>query len=62
MLIKEIKSSLFTVFSAKVKVRQPNYSQWIDVQISARNIQEAKKLLLSQYGPDATVIGIRKSE
>jgi hypothetical protein len=62
MLIREIKSSLFTVFVAKVQVQQPNYSQWIEVQISARNMQEAKKLLLAQYGPNAKVVGLRPSK
>jgi len=60
MLLRELKTISFELFTAKVKVRQPNYSQWIDVQISAKNIQEARKLLLGQYGPDAVVTALRK--
>lgn len=61
MLIREIKSNIYSVFVARVQVRQPNYSQWIDAQISAKNMQEARKLLLSQYGPQARIAGLRKA-
>lgn len=61
MLIREIKSTPFDLFVARVKVHNPNYSQWIEVQISARNMQEAKKLLLSQYGPKSVIAGLRKA-
>ena len=62
MLIREIKSSLYSVFVARVQVQQPNYSQWIDAHISAKNMQEARKLLLSQYGPNAKIAGLRKAQ
>ena len=62
MLIREIKSNIYNVFTARVQVRQPNYSQWIDAQISAKNMQEARKLLLSQYGPNAKIAGLRKAQ
>ena len=62
MLIREIKSNHYAVFIARVQVQQPNYSQWIDVQISAKNMQEARKLLLAQYGPNAKIAGLRTKQ
>lgn len=60
MLIRELKSlSKFSLFTARVKVLQPNYSQWIEVTISAKNTQEAKKLLIAQYGPGTQVTALR---
>jgi hypothetical protein len=60
MLLRELKTVSFELFTAKVKIFQPNYSQWIDVQISAKNIQQAKNLLLTQYGPNTVVTALRK--
>lgn len=60
MLLRELKNNSFSVFVARVQVQQPKYSQWIDAQISARNLQEARKLLLAQYGPGAKIAGLRK--
>jgi hypothetical protein len=60
MLIREIQSNVYSVFMAKVQVQQPNYSQWIDARITAKNMQEARKLLLAQYGPNAKLAGLRK--
>jgi hypothetical protein len=61
MLLRELKNNNFNTFSARVKVRHPRYSQWIDVQISAKNAQEARKLLLAQYGPQATIAKLVKA-
>ena len=61
MLLRELKQAdLFSLFTANVKVRQAFYSQWIPVQVSARNIQEAKKIIQAQYGNDAVITGLRK--
>lgn len=62
MLLRELKSTNFFVFTANVKVRHRNYSQWIPVQVSARNMQEAKKLIQAQYGVDSMITGLRKSK
>lgn len=63
MLLRELKQqSTFNIFIARVKVPAPNYSQWIEVQISAKNMQEAKKLLLAQYGKNALVTALRKTK
>jgi hypothetical protein len=60
MLLREFHTASYILFIAKVRVVQPNYSQWIDVQIPAKSMQEAKNLLLAQYGPNAKITGLRK--
>jgi hypothetical protein len=63
MLLRELdQKGGFSIFTANVRVKQRYYSQWIPVQVSARNMQEAKKLIQAQYGPDATINGIRNSK
>ena len=63
MLLREFSTTAgFDIFIANVKVQHQFYSQWIPVQISARNMQEARKALQAQYGPNATVTGMRKSK
>ena len=63
MLIREFSTAAgFAIFIANVKVRQKYYSQWIPVQISARNMHEARRALLAQYGPDAIITGMRQSK
>jgi|TARA_B100000497_G_C7385864_1_gene246544 hypothetical protein len=60
MLLRELQTKNFIIFVADVRVRHRNYSQAIKVQISARNIQEARKQLEATYGKDATIIGLKK--
>lgn len=62
MLLREIKSTDFTIFAANVQVKHRFYSQTIPVQISARSTQEAKKMLQAQYGADAVISGLRKAK
>lgn len=63
MLLRELKDNRgFDVYAATVKVVSPNYSQWIHVTISARNIQEARRLLIAQYGQKTVVANLRKSK
>ena len=62
MLLNELKDKRFDLFTARVKVTHPNYSQWIDVKISAMNMQQARKLLLAQYGPGTMVTALRRSK
>ena len=61
MLIREMKSSGFLMFTADVKIKHTHYSQIIPVKISARNVQEARRLLQAQYGKDSVITGLRKS-
>lgn len=62
MLLRELKQTNFENFSADVKIKHKFYSQVIPVQISARNQQEARKLLQAQYGKDAVITGLRKTK
>jgi hypothetical protein len=45
----------FKFFKAKVKIKQPGYSQLIDTTINAKDKVMAQRLLKSQYGKDAVV-------
>ena len=62
MLLREFSQSndSFSVFTARVKVVSPNYGQWIEVKVSAKNTQEAQRLLKAQYGPNTVVAALRK--
>ncbi len=60
MLLRELKSTDFTIFIANVQVKHKFYSQTIPVNISARSQQEARKLLQTQYGKDSVISGLRK--
>lgn len=62
MLIRELRDTqAFSVFVANVQVQQKFYTQWIPVQVSARNVQEAKQQILAQYGATAKIAGLRKA-
>lgn len=50
----------FHVYSARVKVKNPDYSQSIDVAVFAKSPEMARLLLIGQYGKDSVVSGIRK--
>jgi hypothetical protein len=62
MLLREfgVIDKNFSIFTARVKVVSPNYSQWIEVKISAKNTQEAQRLLKAQYGPNTMVAALRR--
>lgn len=63
MLIRELKDTqIFSIFVATVQVKQSFYSQWIPVQVSARNMQEAKQQILAQYGKDSKISGLKKAK
>jgi hypothetical protein len=62
MLLRELKETGFYIFTANVKIRRQFYSQWIPIQVSARNVVEAKRIIRAQYGDDAVVSGLRKSK
>ena len=59
MLLREVKLTQFYIFAANVRVRSKFYSQIIPIQISARNTQEAKKIIQAQYGMDSQITGLR---
>jgi hypothetical protein len=50
----------FNVYTARVKVKNPNYSQSIDVAVFAKSPEMARMLLQAQYGKDTVVSGVVK--
>lgn len=50
----------FQVYMARVKVKNPDYSQSIDAAVFAKSPQMAKMLLQAQYGKDSVVSGVIK--
>lgn len=50
----------FNVYMARVRVKNPDYNQSIDVAIFAKTPEMARLLLKGQYGKDAVVSGIVK--
>ena len=45
------------LWSAPVKITQPNYVGWIDVTVTAANATDARKFMRSQYGVEEWHIG-----
>jgi len=45
----------FKFFKAKVKIRQPPYSQLIDTTINAKYREMARRLLRAQYGKNSII-------
>jgi len=62
MLIREVKKSQFSVWIANVRVRQRTYTQWIPVQVSARNNREARNIIYAQYGKNAGITDLRRAK
>lgn len=63
MLLRELKTvESFSIFVASVQVQQKFYTQWIPVQVSARNTQEAKQQLMAQYGSTVKIVGLRRAK
>lgn len=61
MFIREtFKKAPFFMFMADLRIRQKFYSQAIKVQTSARNVIEARKQIMAQYGPDTKIISLRR--
>lgn len=58
--INESVAPGFNVYMARVKVKNPDYSQSIDVAVFAKSPAMAKLLLQAQYGKDSVVSGVMK--
>ncbi len=58
--LKESVAPGFHVYQARIKVKNPLYSNSIDVAVFAKSPEMARMLLLAQYGKDSTVSGITK--
>jgi len=50
----------FNVYQARVKVKNPLYTNSMDVAIFAKNPQMARMLLKAQYGDDSLVTNVVK--
>lgn len=50
----------YKFFAAKVKVKQPNYSQIIDTTVTAKTQEMARRLIKAQYGKDALISNVRE--
>lgn len=51
----------YKLWSAPVKIRQPNYVGYIEVTVTAATMQEARRLMRAQYGvPDWQVGSVKE--
>jgi hypothetical protein len=50
----------FNVYSARVKVKNPNYSISVDVAVFAKSPAMARLLLKGQYGEDSMISNVTK--
>jgi len=56
MKAKEIYPK-YKLWTAPVKIQQPNYVGWIDVTVTAANMTDARKLMRAQYGVEEWQVG-----
>ena len=50
----------FQIYAARVRVKNPLYSNSIDVAVFAKSSAMARALLKAQYGSDSVVADVRK--
>ncbi len=50
----------FQVYAARVRVKNPLYSNSVELAIFAKNPSMARALLQAQFGPDSIVSDVRK--
>lgn len=56
MKAKEIYPK-YKLWTAPVKIQQPNYVGWIDVTVTAANMTDARRLMRAQYGVEEWQVG-----
>jgi hypothetical protein len=59
MRAKEIYPK-YKLWTAPVRITQPNYIGYIDVTVTAANMQDARRLMRAQYGVEDWHIGSTK--
>lgn len=60
MKVKEIYPK-YKLWTAPVRIKQPDYTGYIDVTVTAANMQDARKLMRAQYGvPDWHVGSVKE--
>jgi len=47
----------YKLWTAQVRIQQPNYVGWIDVTVTAVNATEARRLMRAQYGVEEWHVG-----
>ena len=50
----------YKLWTAPVRIQQPNYVGYIDVTVTANNMQDARRLMRAQYGVEDWHIGSTK--
>ena len=51
----------YKLWTAPVRIQQPNYTGYIDVTVTADNQQDARRLMRAQYGvPDWQVGAVKE--
>ena len=50
----------YKLWTAPVRIQQPNYVGYIDVTVTAANAQDARRLMRAQYGVEDWHIGSTK--
>jgi hypothetical protein len=51
----------YKLWTGKVRIKQPDYMGYIDVTVTAPNMQDARKLMRAQYGiPDWQVGSVKE--
>ena len=50
----------YKLWTAPVRIQQPNYVGYIDVTVTANNMQDARRLMKAQYGVEDWHIGSTK--
>jgi len=56
MRAKEIYPK-YKLWTAPVKIKQPNYVGYIDVTVTAANMTDARRLMRAQYGVEEWQVG-----
>jgi len=56
MKAKEIYPK-YKLWTAPVKIQQPNYVGYIDVTVTAANMTDARRLMRAQYGVEEWQVG-----
>ena len=59
MRAKEIYPK-YKLWTAPVRIQQPGYVGYIDVTVTANNMQDARRLMKAQYGVEDWHIGSTK--
>ena len=47
----------YKLWTAPVRIQQPNYVGWIDVTVTAANATDARRLMRAQYGVEEWHVG-----